>query len=101
VQVLKEAKIAATPKLNKGVEEGEEWQSPRAKEQLEPPQLRNIPEESSKPKPKSRTRTLLSIVVGGGLVALVVAFNDDAQHIARAAQRTGRVVGTLAVCINE
>lgn len=40
-------------------------------------------------------------VAGLGIAATAVAFNDDAKHIAGAAQRTGRVVGTLFVNINE
>lgn len=40
-------------------------------------------------------------VVGGTIVIGVVAFSDNAQHLYRAAARTGRVVGTLAVCIND
>ncbi|KAA8649164.1 hypothetical protein EYZ11_012825 [Aspergillus tanneri] len=35
------------------------------------------------------------------MVIGAVAFSDDAQHLYRAAQRTGRVVSTLAVCIND
>ncbi|KAL4964812.1 ABC1 kinase family protein [Aspergillus stella-maris] len=40
-------------------------------------------------------------IVGGVLVVGAVTFSDDARHIYRAAARTGRVVGTLAVCIND
>lgn len=39
--------------------------------------------------------------VGLGIAATAIAFNDDAKHIYVGAQRTGRVVGTLAVNINE
>jgi hypothetical protein len=44
---------------------------------------------------------LLISAAGVGIAATAVAFNDDAKHIAGAAQRTGRVVSTLAFCINE
>jgi hypothetical protein len=50
---------------------------------------------------KRRRRILVAVVLGSTLVAGAVAFGDEAAHIAGAARRTGRVVGTLAVCINE
>ncbi|KAL4878591.1 ABC1 family-domain-containing protein [Aspergillus karnatakaensis] len=40
-------------------------------------------------------------VAGGIIVVGAVAFSDDVKHYYRAAERTGRVVGTLAVCIND
>ncbi|KAL4785774.1 ABC1 family-domain-containing protein [Aspergillus varians] len=40
-------------------------------------------------------------IIGGTILVGAVTFSDDARHIYRAAQRTGRVVGTLAVCIND
>lgn len=49
----------------------------------------------------SRRKVITYTVVGGTIVIGVVAFSDNAQHLYRAAARTGRVVGTLAVCINE
>lgn len=49
----------------------------------------------------SQKKLVRYVVIGGTLVVVAVVFSDDAQHIYRAAQRTGRVVGTLAVCINE
>lgn len=48
----------------------------------------------------SRRKVITYTVVGGTIVIGVVAFSDNAQHLYRAAARTGRVVGTLAVCIN-
>ncbi|KAL4921194.1 ABC1 family-domain-containing protein [Aspergillus aurantiobrunneus] len=40
-------------------------------------------------------------IIGGATVVGAVTFSEDARHIYRAAERTGRVVGTLAVCIND
>ncbi|KAL4927220.1 ABC1 kinase family protein [Aspergillus undulatus] len=40
-------------------------------------------------------------LIGGVVLVGTVTFSDDARHIYRAAARTGRVVGTLAVCIND
>lgn len=40
-------------------------------------------------------------IIGGVIAIGAVTFSEDARHIYRAAERTGRVVGTLAVCINE
>jgi aarF domain-containing kinase len=49
----------------------------------------------------SRRRILKYAVIAGVAGAAAVTLSDDAKHLYRAAQRTGRVVGTLAVCINE
>ncbi|KAE8323329.1 ABC1 family-domain-containing protein [Aspergillus sergii] len=49
----------------------------------------------------SRRKVITYTVVGGTIVIGVVAFSDNVQHLYRAAARTGRVVGTLAVCIND
>jgi aarF domain-containing kinase len=52
------------------------------------------------PIPKKRRRILLAATTGAlGFTAL--AFGDDVKHTYKAIERTGRVVGTLAVCINE
>ncbi|KAL6234220.1 hypothetical protein BDW75DRAFT_213045 [Aspergillus navahoensis] len=40
-------------------------------------------------------------IIGGTIIIGAVAFSDDVRHIYHAAARTGRVVGTLAVCIND
>ncbi|KAI9369109.1 ABC1 family-domain-containing protein [Aspergillus egyptiacus] len=40
-------------------------------------------------------------VVGGIILVGAGTFSDDAKHLYRAVERTGRVVGTLAVCIND
>jgi hypothetical protein len=55
----------------------------------------------SKPKPKRRRRLLIAGVSGSLIIAGAVAFNDEARHVAVAVQRTGRVIGTLIVCVNE
>src|SRR6266480_8021680 len=54
------------------------------------------------PKAKRRRRVLLATTgftaaVGAG----VIAVSDEAKHYAAAVQRTGRVVTTLAICVNE
>lgn len=41
------------------------------------------------------------LIVLGVLGVGAVTFSDEFQHAYRAAARSGRVVGTLAVCINE
>lgn len=51
-------------------------------------------------KRKSR-RGLKYAAAGGALGAGVLAFSDDAKHIYAAAERSGRVVTALAVCVNE
>lgn len=50
--------------------------------------------------PPRRNRVLLAAATGTlGIGAL--AFTDDIKHSYKAAERTGRVVSTLAVCIND
>lgn len=49
----------------------------------------------------SQTKFFKYAVIGGVVVIGAVAFSDKVQHGYRAAERTGRVVGALAVCINE
>jgi hypothetical protein len=44
---------------------------------------------------------LVLAAVGGGLGVGLFAFGDDVAHAYRGAERTGRVVTALAVCINE
>jgi aarF domain-containing kinase len=50
--------------------------------------------------PKRRRRVLIA-AAGGTLGATAVALTDDVKHAYEAVERTGRVVSTLAVCINE
>ncbi|KAL3481579.1 ABC1-domain-containing protein [Aspergillus californicus] len=50
---------------------------------------------------QSRRAWMKYAVVGGTVVVGAVAFSDDARHLYRAVERTARVVGTLAVCIND
>ncbi|GAA82597.1 ubiquinone biosynthesis protein [Aspergillus luchuensis IFO 4308] len=50
---------------------------------------------------QSRSKAIKYAVIGGTLVVGAVVFSDQVQHFYRAAARTGRVVGTLAVCIND
>ncbi|WEW55479.1 hypothetical protein PRK78_000910 [Emydomyces testavorans] len=46
-------------------------------------------------------RALKYAAAGGTLSAVALAFSDDIKHGYIAAERTGRVITTLAVCINE
>ncbi|KAL4763224.1 ABC1 kinase family protein [Aspergillus foveolatus] len=50
---------------------------------------------------KSRNKWTKYGIIGGTIVAGGVVVSDDIRHIYHAAARTGRVVGTLAVCIND
>ncbi|KAL4889061.1 ABC1 family-domain-containing protein [Aspergillus ambiguus] len=50
---------------------------------------------------QSRGKITRYVVIGGALVVAAVVFSDNVQHLYRAAARTGRVVGALAVCIND
>lgn len=50
---------------------------------------------------RSRRRLLKYAIIAGVVGATTVTLSDDVRHLYRAAQRTGRVVGTLAVCIND
>jgi aarF domain-containing kinase len=51
---------------------------------------------------KSKTRGRVILVATGALLgAGAIAFKDDARHVYQGAQRSGRVLSALAVCINE
>lgn len=51
---------------------------------------------------QGRKRTVILTAAGGSLAAgTVLAFSDSAQHAYTAVQRTGRVMTTLALCMNE
>lgn len=52
----------------------------------------------ARPRRKGR---VLAAAAAGGVGASVLAFGDDVKHAYEAVERTGRVVSTLAVCINE
>lgn len=52
-------------------------------------------------KPRRGRKLLYTSAAVLGIAGTAVAFNDDAKHIAGGAKRTGRVVGTLVVNINE
>lgn len=59
-------------------------------------------ESKSTSKPSQSGRNTIKYLVVAGVLGLgAVVFSDQLQHAYRAAERTGRVVGTLAVCINE
>lgn len=50
---------------------------------------------------RSQRKGLKYVIIGGVVVAGAAAFSDQVRHGYCAAERTGRVVGALAVCINE
>ena len=50
---------------------------------------------------RGNKKALKYAIVGGVLGVGVIVYWDEVQHLYRAAARTGRVVGALAVCINE
>lgn len=55
-----------------------------------------------KASPAQRNYVKYLVILGLlGAGAGAFAFSDNVQHVYGAAQRSGRVVGTLAVCINE
>lgn len=56
--------------------------------------------QSAKSTSKKGGRVLFA-AAGGALGVTAVALTDDVRHAYGAAERTGRVVSTLAVCINE
>ncbi|KAL1968785.1 hypothetical protein VTN77DRAFT_1146 [Rasamsonia byssochlamydoides] len=49
----------------------------------------------------SRRRTVIIAAAGGTLGVAALTFSDEIKHAYAAAARTGRVVSTLAVCIND
>lgn len=52
--------------------------------------------------PHARKRTIIAAAIGGTVSAgVIVTLSDDLKHGYAAARRTGRVLATLAVCINE
>lgn len=54
------------------------------------------------PSTKPRRRTIILLAATGVLIGVGTwAFADEAQHAYQAAERTRRVVGALALCINE
>jgi aarF domain-containing kinase len=54
------------------------------------------------PKVKRRRRVLLATTgVTAAVGAGAIAVGDEAKHYAAAIQRTGRVITTLAICVNE
>jgi len=52
------------------------------------------------PRPRRKGRILLA-ATGGALGVTTLAFTDEIRHSYEAVERTGRVVSTLALCINE
>ena len=58
--------------------------------------------QNAKPVRKNGRRRAVLLATGGGtLGAAGFAFSDDVKHGYAAAERTGRLVSTLAVCMNE
>lgn len=69
------------------------------------PMLRHIKSFSTssarKEGPGGNGRGRVLLLASGGTVAAGAVFLGPVQHVYEAAERTGRVVSTLAVCINE
>jgi hypothetical protein len=58
--------------------------------------------EGSQTRSSPRRRTAIRLAAAGGtLGVLLLAFGEDIKHTYSAAARSGRVLTTLAVCINE
>lgn len=51
--------------------------------------------------PKRRRGRVVVAVTAAAVGVAAIAFKDDAKHAYRGAERSGRVLGTLALCINE
>ncbi len=66
---------------------------------LTPKQLRYSTK--AKKLPRSRRRRNVILAASGAAGVGVLAFTDDVKHAYLAFERTGRVMGTLAVCMNE
>lgn len=56
---------------------------------------------SSKQSIRPKRRRVVLAAAGGALALSALPFGDDAKHAYNAVERTGRVVSTLAVCMNE
>ena len=56
---------------------------------------------SSKQVLRPKRRRVVLAAAGGALALSALPFGVDAKHVYGAVERTGRVVSTLAVCINE
>lgn len=66
---------------------------------MEPAAGHTSQSQSSKSKP--RKSTLKYWIALGAFGVVAVSVSDTANHAYQAARRSGRVVGALAVCINE
>ena len=60
------------------------------------------PSSSSQPRPKPRRRAaVLLATAGGGATAMLLSVGDDVKSSYEAIERSGRVVSTLVLCVNE
>lgn len=62
---------------------------------------RNNTSSSSSSSSSKRTRAIKVAAASGTVAVALFAFWDDIKHTYAAAERTGRVVTALAICINE
>ncbi|KAL2196145.1 ABC1 family-domain-containing protein [Corynascus similis CBS 632.67] len=60
------------------------------------------PSFSSQPRPKPRRRAaVLLATAGGGATAMLLSVGDDVKSSYEAIERSGRVVSTLVLCVND
>ena len=60
-----------------------------------------LPHGNPASKLKRRRKRVLLFATSGAVILGVSAFNDDARVVFSAIQRTGRVLATLTLCVNE
>ncbi|KAJ6169524.1 hypothetical protein N7497_002367 [Penicillium chrysogenum] len=66
------------------------------------PKTKSQHKSENEPNMSASQRSMIKWFIIGSILGLgAVTFSDQAQHALQAAKRSGRVVGTLAVCINE
>jgi aarF domain-containing kinase len=68
---------------------------------LRAPKLQRGYSEYGYERPRRKHQVLLAAAATGTIGATALAFGDDVKHAYEATERTGRVITTLAVCINE
>ena len=57
--------------------------------------------ENAAKKPRKKRRKLLVAATSGIVILGIINYSDDARVVFNAIQRTGRVLTTLTLCVNE